>query len=317
MVSKDVSKQPDTAALLVMVALLGVGCASAPSGPTTAPAAPAPAPVAAAPAPAPPAPLTEAQIREDKALAQRLALEAVDQLQNGDELTARATLERALSLDPGSQLGRNLMDQIRADPQKELGAMSFRYTVQPDDTLSKLAARFLGDRYRFYILARYNDITNPNRLPVGAVIRIPGAAPPPGTLATTKPATRPETVDTAARPPGLAETKPTSEAERIYRAGIAQRNAGNLDAAYASFSDAARREPGNADYVKQADLARRDLVRRYDRDATQAFQRQNLDLAIKNWDQVLELDPDNQKAKLERSRAIDLRKRLQDKFGSK
>ena len=58
-------------------------------------------------------------------------------------------------------------------------------------------------------------------------------------------------------------------------------------------------------------------MRRYDRAATQAFQRQNLDLAIKNWDHVLELDPNNQKAKLERARAEELKKRMQEKFGNK
>jgi cytochrome c-type biogenesis protein CcmH/NrfG len=59
------------------------------------------------------------------------------------------------------------------------------------------------------------------------------------------------------------------------------------------------------------------LVRRYERDATQAFQRQNLDLAIKNWDAILELEPTNQKARLERERAVDLKKRMSEKFGAK
>ena len=56
----------------------------------------------------------------------------------------------------------------------------------------------------------------------------------------------------------------------------------------------------------QRDKTRSELIRRYDREAVQAYQRQNLDLAIKKWDQILEIDPANQKAKLERERAIDL-----------
>ena len=47
-----------------------------------------------------------------------------------------------------------------------------------------------------------------------------------------------------------------------------------------------------------------------------AFQRQNLDLAITKWDRILELDPANQKAKLERDRALDLKKRMSEKFGT-
>ncbi len=294
---------------LLAVLVLCASCASEP--PASAPVV-TPPPQVAAPAPAPPPPPpTEAQVREDRATAQKLALEAIDQLQNGDEAAATATLARAQGLDASNDLVRKLQDQIRADPQKELGSLSFRYTVQPDDSLSKLAQRFLGDRYRFYILARYNDIANPSRLQAGQVIKIPGREPVP--VAAKTPAPEP-----AARPAAApTEAKATSEADTAYRQGVAQRNAGNLDAALVSFTSATRLEPSNAEYAKQLDATRRDLVRKYDREATQAFQRQNLDLAINNWDRVLEIDPGNQKAKLERARAEDLKKRLAEKFGPK
>jgi len=77
------------------------------------------------------------------------------------------------------------------------------------------------------------------------------------------------------------------------------------------------RDPGNRDAVQQRDATRQALSRRYEREATQAFQRQNLDEAIAKWDRVLALDPNNQKAKLERERAIDLRRKLNEKFGAK
>ena len=51
--------------------------------------------------------------------------------------------------------------------------------------------------------------------------------------------------------------------------------------------------------------------------AAQSFQRQNLDDAISKWDRILALEPNNQKAKLERERAIDLRKKMSEKFGAK
>ena len=66
-----------------------------------------------------------------------------------------------------------------------------------------------------------------------------------------------------------------------------------------------------------ADAARDALVHVYDREGTQAFQRQNLDLAINKWDRILELDPANKKAKLERERAVDLKKKMSEKFGAK
>jgi Tfp pilus assembly protein PilF len=300
--------------LVVVAALVCAACASEPPAPT-----PAPAPAPAQPAPAPeqpaaPAPPPEAT-RESKAQAQRAALEAVDQLQNGDEAAARATLERSLAMDPANELAKRLMDQIRADAQRELGPVFFRYTVQPDDSLSKLAQRFLGDRFRFYILAKYNDIANPSRLQAGQVVKIPGREPPP-VAAPSKPpeAAKPPEPMEAARP---AEEPKSSEAERLYKQALAQKQAGDLDAAYASLKDATKRDPSNATYSKQLDATRVELVRRYDRLATQAFQRQNLDLAMKNWDKVLEIDPGNQKAKLEHARAEDLKKRMQEKFGNK
>jgi tetratricopeptide (TPR) repeat protein len=241
--------------------------------------------------------------------AQKLALEAVDQLQNGDEPAARTTLERALALDPANDLARKLSDQIRADAQKELGPQFFRYTVQRDDTLSKLAQQFLGDRFRFYILAKYNDIGNPSRLSAGQVIRIPGRAPPPAPPA-------PATAGTPAVPeappvpaPKPAEVAREEVAEMLAR-GQTQEKAGNLEAAYFLYVEAAQRYPNSTEAQKRRDTARAGLIRAYDREATQAFQRQNLELAITKWDRILELDPANRKARLERERAIDLQKRI-------
>ncbi len=77
------------------------------------------------------------------------------------------------------------------------------------------------------------------------------------------------------------------------------------------------RDPGNKDAASQRDNMRQALARRYEREAAQAFQRQNLDEAISKWDRVLALEPNNQKAKLERERALDLRKKMSEKFGAK
>ena len=176
-----------------------------------------------------------------------------------------------------------------------------------DDSLSKLAQQYLGDRFRFYILAKYNDISNPSRLAAGQVIKIPGRAPPPGAMpppdATAKPA------------PDVAPPVSNDLATMMQR-GRQQQSAGNVEAAYATFSDAVARYPGNRDAVQQRDGAKTALIRSYDREATQALQRQNLDLAISKWDRILELDPANQKAKLERERALDLKKRMSEKFGT-
>ena len=302
-------------------AVVGSACAllaacATPSAPPPAPATPAP-PAAAAPA-TPPAPqpakpaVPDLPPAQAKAQAQKHAIDAVDQLQNGDEGAARQSIEQALALDATNELARNLRDQIQADAQKELGGVFFRYTVQRDDSLSKLAQQFLGDRFKFYILAKYNDIPNPSRLAAGQVIRIPGKAPP------VAPAPPP-----MARPPAPvpepAARAPDSDMQQadikaIVARGMQLQKNGDLEGAYAAYNDALRRDANNREALTQRDVVKQNLIRRYEREAVQAFQRQNLDAAIARWNSVLELDPINQKARLERERAVDLKRRA-EKFG--
>lgn len=301
------------AVVTVAAAALMSGCATPPPPPP-----PPPAPVAA-PAPEPVAPAApELSPAQAKAEAHKLALQAVDSLQNGDETNARLALEKAVALDPSNDLARKLLDQIKADAQAELGSTFFRYTVQRDDSLSKLAQTYLGDRFRFYILAKYNDISNPSRLGAGQVIKIPGKGPI-AQPAAARPAPKPpETVEAAPKPAPAPEPEaPAVKDTALLQKGNALQKSGDLAGAYATYGEAVRHDPGNREAITQRDATKVALIRRYDREAAQAYQRQNLDLAIKKWDQILELDPANQKAKLERERAIDLKKRMNEKFGTK
>jgi tetratricopeptide (TPR) repeat protein len=303
-------------AIALAAAMLVAGCASPPPAPSAPAGAPAP-PVEAPPQSAAPAApdLTPAQA---KAQAQKLALEAVDHLQNGDEPGARQALGTALGLDPANDLARKMSEQISADAQKELGPVFFRYTVQRDDSLSKLAQQYLGDRFRFYILARYNDMANPSRLAAGQVIKIPGKAPPSSAAPPRAPGAPSESAEAAPAAPA-AEPVPAAGQDfaALMQKGRRLQASGDLQGAYAAFSEAVAHTPGNRDAILQRDAARTALIRSYDREATQAFQRQNLDLAIAKWDRLLELDPGNQKAKLERERALELKKKMNEKFGAK
>jgi len=297
-----------TAAAALVTAAILIGCAATPPASDTAPGASRPATAAPAPVPAPP-PVPELTPAQAKAQAQRLALDAVDQLQNGDEVAARQTLDKAVALDPTNDLAKKLQDQIKADAQKELGPVFFRYTVQRDDSLSKLAQQYLGDRFRFYILAKYNDMPNPNRLAAGQVIKIPGRAP------ATPPAAVAPPADTVAKPAEPAAAPPRDDVAELLQKGKELEASGNLEGAYAAYSEAAKKVPVTPEALRRRDTSRTALLRSLDREGTQAFQRQNLDLAITKWDRILELDPNNQKAKLERERALDLKKKMADKFG--
>ena len=307
------------AAAIVAIAALLAGCAAPPPA---SPAAPAAAPAEATAQPAPAAP--ELSPAQAKTQAQKLALEAVDRLQNGDEAAARQLLSQAQALDATNDIARKMSEQISADAQKELGPAFFRYTVQRDDSLSKLAQSYLGDRFRFYILAKYNDMANPSRLAAGQVIKIPGKAQPapPASAAPARPAAPAEAAEAPPPPPAApapaaaeAPAPATTPVAALLQKGRRLEAGGDLPGAYGAFNEAVALSPGNRDATLQRDAAKAALIRSYDREATQAFQRQNLDLAIAKWDQLLALDPSNQKAKLERERALELKKRMSEKFG--
>ena len=120
------------------------------------------------------------------------------------------------------------------------------------------------------------------------------------------------------RSPGpVPEAKPSDEVLQAQRRARELEAKGNLEGAYAALSESLQRFPGNEALTRQRDGIRAALIRSYDREAAQAFQRQNLDLAITKWDRVLELDANNKNARLKREQALDLKKRMAEKFGGK
>ena len=188
-----------------------------------------------APAPLPTGPVTPAAQQQ----AQKTALAAVGMLEAGREDDARAELQRALAQDPHNKLALNLRRQIEADPATALGRESFSYTVRPNESLSMIAGRFLGDIYSFYILARYNNIAVPRQVAGGQTLRIPGKAPPPGAVAKETPRAEPVTpAPIPAVAPPAAAPEPTV-GERAMRAGEAAERRGQLDEAFDHYLRAA------------------------------------------------------------------------------
>lgn len=151
---------------ILLIAGLG-GCALAPA-PKPAPLPPEPEPV-----PVPVAVVPQGTAKE-------LFKAGVDALQHGDGAKAKPLLQQVLVLEPNHKNAYSLLLQIDANPAEVLGKEYFPYKVQPGDTLSLIAKRFLGDHFKFYILAKYNEITLSDNLEAGRSIKIPGKKPPPG-----------------------------------------------------------------------------------------------------------------------------------------
>lgn len=260
------------------------GCAQPPASRDESPAsrptpqtAPAPAaPVQTPAVEAPPAlpPLTPQAVP-------KAVTGAIELLEMGHEDQAATELQRVLAVEPNHRLAQSLMRQIKDDPVAMFGKESFPYRVQAGESLSRIAQRFLGDVHLFYALARYNDIKVPRQLAGGQQIRVPGKAPPPSALT-----------------PPAAPVKGGASAPAVPTPTAAPNAAASAPV------------PDPAVEAAQAAKARTDAINRNVRAARGAFAKQDLNGAIRAWDAVLELDPGNRTAQLERQKAIDLKEKL-------
>jgi hypothetical protein len=183
-------------------------------------------------------------------------------LEKGQEDQAKKRLRAVLKRSPNDAPAQLLLDSIERDPKELLGPESYPYTVKPGETWTSLAERLLGNRLKFYQLARYNGLSAAIPLSPGQGVRIPGEPPRP-------PAPRPEPrKDTPAPAPSTPKPKPSapkpaaptqpignpSAARQARAAGLAALNQGKVAQAVALLRRAASLDPGNA-------LIQRDLQR--------------------------------------------------------
>jgi len=132
--------------------------------------------------------------------------DVVAALKLGDVKRARKLLKSMAKRNPTDRRVATLREGLDGDPAKLLGAMFFSYRVESGDQLTTLSQRFLGDRLKFYLLARYNRLTV-DALQPGQLIRIPGSAPAPKPRIETRPMSRPG-VRPDPRPPSVSTARP-------------------------------------------------------------------------------------------------------------
>lgn len=202
----------------------------------------------------------------------RHALEQVRaHLNQGEEEPALVELKRVLEAEPENKSALGFMRQIQDDPKLLYGRVSQPYKVMAGDTLALIAQRGLSDRDQFYGLARYNGVKVPSDLKVGQVLQIPGAKRLPPQA---PPQPQPQ------QPPPVQQDPPAPQP---------------------APAPAPPSVPAPNPKVEVARLLG---------NARATMKRQDLCGAIKLYDAVLKLDPDNQAAQLERTRAVELNSRL-------
>jgi tetratricopeptide (TPR) repeat protein len=101
---------------------------------------------------------------------------AEDLLQKGDAEHAKVELEACLDEEPDSKAAKQLLVEIETPLSKLYPKQNFSVTLGRSETLSGLAATYLGDPLAFYGLARYNNIAQPAMIIAGQHVRIPATA---------------------------------------------------------------------------------------------------------------------------------------------
>ncbi len=276
--------------------------------------------------------------------------EIVQLLQRGEMDRARRELDRVLADEPDNRTARNLREQLSDDPRSTLGEDAFQHTVEPGETLARLAREHLGDANRFVILARYNNIERPDRLLAGQQLRIPQdpsglprgesdlddqlmaldpeAAPGDGEdglrraleadLAAERYASAREVVDRARQHPGARDEwaswlEPLARDAEIgywYQRGVEAHSSGEPEDALQAFGEVLAQDPQHAAARQHHDELERQRKEALHAEAIVRYRNQELDAAIALWDEALEVDPEFEAARGYRLRALELQRRL-------
>ena len=155
---------------------------------------------------------------------------AVSLLQRGASVEATQELKACLATNPDSKSAKFLLAQIQTPVAELYPGDSFTIVLGRKDTLSGLAATWLGDPLAFYGLARYNGIAAAGHVVSGQRIRIPKIA------AAAPPMLRTETSVAVAAPPAVSPPPPPRGAPPANLASFAAAvKAGHfIDAAHAA-----------------------------------------------------------------------------------
>ena len=237
-----------------------------------------------------------------------------DDLQVGHYAEGEQALREYLRQHPGDRAAQALLRQLMVDPGQQLGRASRPYVVQPGDSYSTLAARYLGDSSEFLLLARYNGSTNPSLLRVGQTLRLPASAASVALLPQGAPPRAADAPAGSALPiaptTAPADASPAAQVRRLQRESAALLAQGQKAQALARMEQALTIDPQLKPSGAGPASLRKQLIASYHQRAIVLYRDQQLDPAIALWDRVLAIDPNYEPAVAYRARALELKQRL-------
>lgn len=279
-------------------------------------------------------------------------------LNSGAAERARAELLVYLKSNPNSGLGQDLLRQIEEAPSVYFPSSSYReIKLRSGQSLSTIANDYLGSIYKFYALAKFNGISQPKRLTIGQVIRVPltrearaaFAALQGSSEAVSEDPTKSEAetlpagneVDDTSIQTRVGETVVAADPEKDSQSDTLERNLGApiekgdlsevfnadkvLEESESSEQEIATESPeileqgwdGSSSLPAPAagpevgvEATNANRVLDLHRQALRAYRAQDLDSAIALWNEVLEFDPNHERARLYKAQALEMQRRL-------
>ncbi len=219
---------------------------------------------------------------------------ALEMLDRGEELQAEE-LFIELRDSPGyGERAEHMLGQIRGPIHRYFPDDHFNVRLRAGQSLSALSRRYLDDPLKFFALARYNGIAAPNQVAAGQLIRIPLTEH--ARRVRTAEMGSPKADDPIDDSAGIDHSSGTGDTE-----GAAGSQTGDGDGS--GVVEPAGTDAGLSD-------AERERIRRYYREATIAFQQQDLDRTLRYCERVLQLDADHENCLGYRARARALQRQL-------
>ncbi|MFT4768474.1 MAG: tetratricopeptide (TPR) repeat protein [Glaciecola sp.] len=297
--------------LTLSAALIIVGCAEAPVAKQTAPA------------------VVEIPTALPGLSASERLRRSLELLEDGDEVTARVELVAYMREAKNSPTGRSLLSQIDT-PSEEYFPAEFREVIlRKDQSLSNIAKTYLGSAVQFHALAKYNAIERPKRMFPGQIVKVPLTDQAVSAFAELEDALDEPALDSlplAERidaPPIDTDVSPAANAAAtaVADAVVVPGDTKPRESAIAVKDEVTEAAETRSIAVQEQDSTQASAkevlaapvpldVDVLHRRAINAYRAQDLDTAIALWDQILGADPSYEGARLYRSQALALRKRL-------
>ncbi|MEM9398168.1 MAG: hypothetical protein AAF991_11850 [Pseudomonadota bacterium] len=239
---------------------------------------------------------------------------ALELLEVGDEATARAELEAYQKAVPSSQVARDLLAQIDQSAAEYFPSDFQEVFLKSGQSLSNVAQTYLGSAYKFYALAKYNDIRQPRRVVPGQIIKVPLTDTAMEAFDKEGVSNEESIVDSRS----VAEQLESDESLKEELESVADvpldEQPEETPIAPAVAESIEENDPVPTLPVEEAAAAltmQAKQVQAMHREAISAYRAQDLDRAIELWDEVLELDPEHEGAQIYREQAMTLKSRLE------